>query len=79
MSKSRPVPIALRIPAAVCRICPLCIVRRRRPDSVLAKLYAKIAGSYPFCIAYGKVMQIAAQGKSTQDQPAEADDGAGLA
>ena len=79
MSKSRPVPIVLQIPAAVCRIWPLCIARRRRLDSVFAKLYAKIARFRQFCIAYRKVMQIAAQGESAQDQPADPDDGAGLA
>ena len=79
MNKSKRVPIVLQIPASVCRICPLCIAMRRWPHSGYAKVLSKVAKICPFCMAYRKVMQIAARGESAQDQPAEADDGAGPA
>gem|GEM_PF-484328 len=45
-------PLYVRILAWVCRVCPVCIVRRRFPASSFAKTVKKFEQSCPFCRAY---------------------------
>jgi len=41
-----------KVLAAVCRICPLCILRRRWPDSFYGRLMSYVERCCPFCLAY---------------------------
>ena len=52
------IPIGLRILAAVCRVCPCCIVARRWPNSAFARQFRKVQHRCPFCKAREKVRHI---------------------
>ena len=41
-----------KIKALICRICPLCIVARIRPDGGFARKLAEAEENCPFCRAY---------------------------
>ncbi len=41
--------------AAVCTICPLCVVRRRFPHGGYARFMRRIERGCPFCRAYDAV------------------------
>ena len=44
-----------RILAQVCRICPVCILRRRYPDSAYGRLVARLERHCVFCKAYNRI------------------------
>jgi hypothetical protein len=50
-----------RFLAAICRICPLCIVRRKWPDSAYGRFMKKVEAGCPFCRAYDRQMAQAQQ------------------
>jgi len=52
-----------RFLAAICRICPLCIVRRKWPDSAYGRFMKKVEAGCPFCRAYDRQMAQAQQAK----------------
>ncbi|MCK4423029.1 MAG: hypothetical protein KAV18_03055 [Candidatus Omnitrophica bacterium] len=41
--------------AFICRICPLCIIARKFPDSKFAARMNSWGKSCPFCLAYKKI------------------------
>jgi len=43
-----------RFLAAICRICPFCIARRRWPDSAYGRFMRQIEANCPFCRAYDR-------------------------
>ncbi|MBM3334407.1 hypothetical protein FJY63_07075 [Candidatus Sumerlaeota bacterium] len=45
--------------AAICRICPLCIARRKWPASAYARIMSKIESVCPFCRAYDRMARAA--------------------
>jgi len=47
--------ILTKLSAFICRICPLCIVVRRFPDSEFAKKMKEVEKSCPCCKAYTKL------------------------
>ncbi len=56
--------ISTKVLAFICRICPLCIARRRWPQSWFARQMAKVEGRCPACRAYRRM----------QERPAESND-----
>jgi len=42
--------------AAICRICPFCIARRKWPDSAYGRFMKKAEAVCPFCRAYDRLM-----------------------
>ncbi|MHC9540107.1 MAG: hypothetical protein AB9903_11355 [Vulcanimicrobiota bacterium] len=43
-----------KVLASVCTICPLCILKRRFPDSAFSRFIEKVEKCCPFCNAYRK-------------------------
>ena len=52
------IPIGLRLLAAVCRVCPCCVIARRWPNSAFARQFRKVQAHCPFCKAHEKVRHI---------------------
>jgi len=51
--------------AQVCRYCPLCILRRRFPNSGFGRFAAVVEKPCPFCRAYNAVYGPGAAGNAT--------------
>ena len=47
--------ICTRLGAFICQICPLCIARRRWPQSKFARQMARLEKNCPACRAYRRV------------------------
>lgn len=69
MTEQRDVSRSTRALAVVCRVCPACLVVRRRPRSAFAKAFAKIQRACPFCRAYDKVRNIQVKADQTPEKP----------
>jgi hypothetical protein len=67
MAESQPDKIGwfIRLKAAFCRICPLCCLARRRPDSALARRIRVVQAHCPFCHAHVKVQRARASAGKT--------------
>jgi len=61
----KPYSFLARSLAAVCAICPLCIARRRFPNSGYARVMRRVERCCPFCRAYD-----AADGETSRTEPA---------
>ena len=48
-----------RFLAAICRICPFCMARRKWPDSPYGRFMRKIEAACPFCRAYDRMVETA--------------------
>lgn len=57
MNEPSPITFGTRAKAFICRICPVCIVARRRPDSAFARKVAEMEKDCPFCRAYRRLRQ----------------------
>ncbi len=55
MADERTVTRGLRLRAAVCQVCPLCIVARRWPRSTFARTLGRLEKTCPFCRAYARL------------------------
>lgn len=55
MSERTHIPIGLRMMAAVCRICPCCVIARRWPNSRFARRFRRVQHHCPFCRAYRQI------------------------
>ena len=56
MSEETPKPSVLtQLLAPVCVCCPICIARRRWPDSAYGRLMARVERACPFCRAYDRL------------------------
>lgn len=66
MGEEPNISVGTRVKAFFCRICPLCIVARRRPDGGFARKMRRVQQGCPFCRAARRVEQ-AEEAGSRQD------------
>ena len=60
--------VGTRIKAFLCRLCPICIPARWRPDSAYARRIRVIQNACPFCAAWIRVQRF----KAAETAPTQA-------
>ena len=62
--------VGTRIKAFLCRLCPICIPARWRPNSAYARRIRVIQDICPFCRAYIRVQRVKAAAKAPTEAAA---------
>ena len=62
MAETSTITVGTRLKAWVCRLCPFCIIARRRPQSSFAQWLASVETNCVCCRAYRKVQEAARTG-----------------